>query len=181
MVAREGSAPSIPGCRPGVILFHHRAKLAAGDGLAPPRSPSKGDVLLLDDPARKWWPARVTLPVLRFKRPLHHFNACRPNWCSRQDLHLHWRRSRRRASALGYASKMKMEPPAGVAPAGFLYKRNLQAAAWRQNWSQSPVLPWTELAYETCLSAGSTAFGLCKWSPHPELHQAGLLTEQPHR
>src|SRR6266478_2436924 len=52
---------------------------------------------------------------------------------------------------------MKMEPPAGVAPAGFLYKRNLQTAAWRQNWSQSPVLPWTELAYETCLSAGSTA------------------------
>ncbi len=27
------------------------------------------------------------------------------NWCSRQDLHLHWRRSRRCASALGYASK----------------------------------------------------------------------------
>ena len=26
-------------------------RLAAGDGLAPPRSPSKGDVLLLDDPA----------------------------------------------------------------------------------------------------------------------------------
>ena len=50
-----------------------------------------------------------------------------------------------------------MEPPAGVAPAGFLYKRDLQAAAWRQNWSQSPVLPWTERAYETCLSAGSTA------------------------
>jgi hypothetical protein len=26
-------------------------QVAAGDGLAPPRSPSKGDVLLLDDPA----------------------------------------------------------------------------------------------------------------------------------
>ena len=24
-------------------------------------------------------------------------------------------------------------------------------------WSQSPVLPWTQRAYETCLSAGSTA------------------------
>src|SRR5204863_6437002 len=45
----------------------------------------------------------------------------------------------------------------------------------------SPVLPWTERAYETCLSAGSTAFKLWKWSPHPELHQAGLLTEQAHR
>ena len=86
LVAREGSAPSISGCRPDVILFHHRAllvwnwecraqngilparkawvlwhsslchhhsalRLAAGDGFAPPRSPSKGDVLLLDDPA----------------------------------------------------------------------------------------------------------------------------------
>ena len=27
---------------------------------------------------RKWWPARVTRPVLRIKSPLHHFNACRP-------------------------------------------------------------------------------------------------------
>ena len=26
-------------------------------------------------------------------------------------------------------------------------------------WSQSPVLPWTQRAYETCLSAGSTAMG----------------------
>src|SRR6266436_8300438 len=26
MVAREGSAPSIAGCRPAVILFHHRAE-----------------------------------------------------------------------------------------------------------------------------------------------------------
>jgi hypothetical protein len=48
-------------------------------------------------------------------------------------------------------------------------------------WSQSPVLPWTQRAYETCLSAGSAAFELRKWSPHPELHQAGLLTEQIHR
>ena len=48
-------------------------------------------------------------------------------------------------------------------------------------WSQSPVLPWTQRAYETGLSAGSTAFELTKRSPHPELHQAGLLTEQMHR
>ena len=26
----------------------------------------------------KWWPARVTRPVLRIKSPLHHFNACEP-------------------------------------------------------------------------------------------------------
>src|SRR5687768_12654186 len=56
----------------------------------------------------------------------------------------------------------RREPPAGVAPAGILYKRNPQAAAWRQggrhaNASQSPVLPRTQRAYETHLSAGSTA------------------------
>ena len=44
-------------------------------------------------------------------------------------------------------------------------------------WSQSRVLPSAELAYDACLSAGSIA----KRSPHPELHQAGLLTEQIHR
>ena len=27
MVTRKGSAPPIPGCRPGVILFHHRAEI----------------------------------------------------------------------------------------------------------------------------------------------------------
>ena len=55
-----------------------------------------------------------------------------------------------------------MEPPAGAAPAELLYKRSSQAAARRQigrhaNASQSPVLPWARRAYETCLSAGSTA------------------------
>src|SRR5437867_11003601 len=50
-----------------------------------------------------------------------------------------------------------MEPPAGAAPARFPYKRNPQAAARRGKWSQPPVLPWAQRAYETCLSAGSTA------------------------
>src|SRR5882724_6257644 len=50
-----------------------------------------------------------------------------------------------------------MEPPAGDAPAESLYKSDPQAAAWRRKWSQSPVLPRTERAYETHLSAGSTA------------------------
>jgi hypothetical protein len=98
-----------------------------------------------------------------------------------------------------------MEPLAGAAPATVSYKENTQAAAERQEkwwaatvlprvlrfkrplhhslmlaarkWSQSRVLPSAELAYETGLSAGSIA----KWIPHPELHRAGLLTEQIHR
>jgi len=61
-----------------------------------------------------------------------------------------------------------------------------------KKWSQSPVLPWTQRAYETHLSADSTAFELRKWSPHLELHppllrsygrqaKLALLTEQMHR
>ena len=41
-----------------------------------------------------------------------------------------------------------------------------------RTWSQSPVLPWAQRAYKTCLSAGSTAFELWKWGPHTELHRA---------
>lgn len=59
MVAREGAAPPIAGCRPAVILFHHRAvevrfiKLAAGARLAPARPPSKGGVLLIRRPGKE--------------------------------------------------------------------------------------------------------------------------------
>ena len=124
--------PSVSLHSGGLRLGQPRSvELAAGAGLAPATSLSKSAELLIT-PSRKgeprntrntrknfgvrvfgvvrgfshlnWWPARVTRPVLRIKSPLHHFNACRPEWCSRQDLHLHWRRSRRRASALGYAS-----------------------------------------------------------------------------
>ncbi len=95
-----------------IRIPHSAIKLAAGDGLAsrpcsqfpengpslsrladaPPRSPSKGDVRLLDDLAN-WWPARVTLPVPRIKSPLYHFNACRLNSVRQADSS---RRSRRR-------------------------------------------------------------------------------------
>ena len=81
---------------------------------------------------------------------------------------------------LDYASKGKWGLLPVLPRRDFLTK---EACGCRKEakWSQSPVLPWTQRAYETCLSAGSTAIGLWKWSPHPELHQAGLLTEQMHR
>src|SRR5207249_8741831 len=56
MVDREGSAPPISGCRPDVILFHHRAEIGCRGWtryvfqnirLAPPSSPSKGGVVLI--------------------------------------------------------------------------------------------------------------------------------------
>src|SRR5438477_551720 len=50
-----------------------------------------------------------------------------------------------------------MEPPAGAAPAGISLQKKSADCCMEAIWSQSPVLPWTERAYETCLSAGSTA------------------------
>ncbi len=61
-----------------------------------------------------------------------------------------------------------LEPPAGVAPAGSLYKSEPQAAAWRQKRLTEPKLNERRhgrslrcapegRAYETHLSAGSTA------------------------
>ena len=101
MVAREGTAPSTSGCRPDVMLFHHRAFaghqrdcLAASLGFAPRPSGSKPGMLRVTPrgnewarrakaPSEGWWPAGVTRPVLRIKSPLHHFNACRPK-CTRR-------------------------------------------------------------------------------------------------
>ena len=151
--------------------------MATGAGIAPAFAPSKGAVLRLDDPAFKWWPARVTRPVPRIKSPLHHFNACRPKWRSRQEWtsqvlrygfpkrdgslsrtakHLHWRRSRRRASALGYASKRNGASSRGCTGKVSLQKKSA-GCCMEAEWSQSPVPPRTMRAYETRLSAGSTA------------------------
>jgi hypothetical protein len=147
-----------------------------------------------------WWPARVTRPVPRIKSPLHHFNACRPNWCSRLLAHGHyWLRSTSCLFGgclprLGLrelpAQRHIMEPPAGDASARFLYKRNPSRCigtlrqcfddGWRANASQSPVLPWARLAYDACLNAGSTAI-VPKLEPPPELHRADSLTERAHR
>jgi len=49
-----------------------------------------------------------------------------------------------------------------------LFTKEIRRLLHGGEWSQSPVLPWAQLAYETCLSTGSTAE---YWSPHLELHQ----------
>jgi len=97
-------------------------------------------------------------------------------WCSRQDSHLHWRRSRRRVSAVGLREQWKwiLQP---VLPRQEFFTKEIRRLLRGGKWSQSRVLPSAELAYETGLSAGSIA----KWSPHSELHRADSLTERTHR
>jgi hypothetical protein len=85
---------------------------------------------------------------------------------------------------LHWATRTKwMEPPAGAAPAGSLYKNNPQTAAWRRKWSQSPVLPRTQRAYETHLSTGPTAVLADgqEWSPHPLARPHSAVEPHPQR
>ena len=35
--------------------------------------------------------------------------------------------------------------------------KEIRSCCQEAKWSQSPVLPWAQRAYETCLSVGSTA------------------------
>ena len=82
-----------------------------------------------------WWPARVTRPVPRIKSPLHHFNACRPKLVLAAGFAPALATFSTSCLCVGLRELLaqchKMEPPASAAPAGFLYKRNPQAAAWR--------------------------------------------------
>ena len=141
MVAREGVAPPTLGCRPRMILLHHRA-----DWL--PRLDSHQDrrgqspVCSGYTTRQSWWPARVTLPVQRVKSPLHHFNACRPKWLAEPKLN-----EQRLVLAAGFAPALAtlstsclcwldyasddVGPPAGVAPAQGPYKGPRQPAARR--------------------------------------------------
>ncbi len=96
-------------------------------GATPAGSPYKRDLQAAAKRQRKWWPARVTRPVLGIKSPLHHFNACRPK---------KWSQSRVLPSAeLAYVTglsagsiavlahgQQKLEPPPGVAPSSLAYR-----------------------------------------------------------
>ena len=59
-------------------LCKHLILLVPAHGLEPRFTPSKGAVLRFER-SGNWWSARVARPVLRLKRPLHHFNAFSPS------------------------------------------------------------------------------------------------------
>ena len=54
MVAREGAAPPISGCRPDVILFHHRAEIGCLAWIRTKTIGVKARQLLLHYEAMKW-------------------------------------------------------------------------------------------------------------------------------
>src|ERR1041385_7345728 len=144
MVARKGSAPPTSGCRPDVILFHHRrveARLAetgcrgwirttivAFKGRCPTVRPPGNELVE---------PEVVATSPYRIKSP-------GPVCCGFDSMKLVGERglapprladSRSAGSAIPsepLAQISKLDPPAGAAPTGILYKRNPQAATWRR-------------------------------------------------
>jgi hypothetical protein len=57
---------------------------------------------------------------------------------------------------LDYASEMD-GAPCRCCPGATFLQRKPAGCRKEAKWSQSPVLPWAQQAYETCLSAGSIA------------------------
>jgi hypothetical protein len=82
------------------------------------------------------------------------------SWCSRQGLHLHWRRSQRRVSSFGLRELLRraitwiLQP---VLPRQEFFTKEIHSLLRGVKWSQPRVLPSAELAYDACLSAGSIA------------------------
>src|ERR1044071_8111914 len=114
------------------------------------------------------------------------------SWWAREDLHLQGSQT---LDLRGLLFPLNHSPenysnwslPPVLPRHDFLTKEVGSASARRPKWSQSPVLPWAQRAYETCLNAGSTAVVLAyghnatKLEPHPELHRAGFHTKEVHR
>ena len=169
MVAREGSAPPTSGCRPYVMLFHHRAETGCRGWICTNIRAFKGRCPTIRRPG-KWWPAPVTLRVPRLKRPRLHFKACRPE---------NGARGRNRTCTgdaldvvsllLDYASKGNGFSSRCCPGSISLQKKSVPMHRdMEAKWSQSPVLPWARLAYDACLNAGSTAVVLYL-EPPPEV------------
>ena len=80
--------------------------MAAAPGFAPGPTESEAVVLLITLRSNdKWSPGKVLPPRLLGVGQTRFYFTTGRKLCSRQDLHLHWRRSQRRASTgLGYAS-----------------------------------------------------------------------------
>ena len=145
---------------------------------------------------QKWW-AREDLhlqgsQILDLWGLLFPLNHSPGNWCSQSESHRQPQPSEGCALIIELQERLAPRhhgagPPNGAScrccPGLTFLQRKPAGCRKEAKWSQSPVLPWAQRAYETCLSAGSTATlpDEEEWGPHPELHQAGLLTEQMHR
>jgi hypothetical protein len=102
------------------------------------------------------WPARVTLPVQRLKRPLHHFNACRP--VSEFKVQ----------SSRFKVQSLRLTHPAMSHACDLVGKRNGASSRCCPG-----IISLQKKSTGCCMEA--------KWSPHPESHRAGSPTEREHR
>ena len=140
LVAREGSAPPISGCRPDVMLFHHQAEIGCRGWNCTSIRAFKGRCPTIRRPGNKWWPARVTRPVLRIKSPLHHFNACRPKIGARGRICTRTGDALDVVPLLVGLHERNLEPPPGIAPNYLPYQRSasLKMLWGRENWCPQP-------------------------------------------
>src|SRR2546423_7709590 len=90
MVARKGSAPPTSGCRPDVILFHHRAKTGCRGWNRTSIRAFKGRCPTIRRPGNELVePEVVATSPYRIKSPVPvccGFDSV--NWWAREDLHL---------------------------------------------------------------------------------------------
>ena len=100
----------------------------------------KGRCPTVRRPGNKWWPARVTRPVLRIKSPLHHFNACRPKIGARGRIRTCTADALDVVPLLVGLHERFLEPPPGIAPDYLPYQRSasLKMLWGRENWCPQP-------------------------------------------
>ena len=134
---------------------------------------------------QEWWAREdlhlqgsQTLDLWGLLFPLNH--SPEKKWCSKPESHRQPQPSEGCALIIELQER-KSGASRRCCPGATFLQRKPAGCRKEAKWSQSPVLPRTQPAYETHLSAGSTAVGLWKWSPHPELHRADSLTERMHR
>ena len=77
-------------------------------------------------------------------------------WCSQPESHRQLQPSEDCALIIELQER-KNGASRRCCPGATFLQRKPAGCRKEAKWSQSPVLPWTQRAYETCLSAGSTA------------------------
>ena len=157
------------------ILFHHRAEIGCRGWTRTTTLAFKGRCPAIRRPGKKVVePEVVATSPCRIKSPMPvccGFDSMK--WWAREDLHLQGSQTldlRGLLFPLNHSpEKYSNWSPSPVLPRHDFFTKEIHRllqggvnglssrSSESEGWSQSPVLPWAQRAYETCLSAGSTA------------------------